>query len=152
MCGCTANKEQFMPDDFYFIFEGGNSTDTFLTLLDTKKSIIGRDLYTDYISSSYHIPESELKKIYNNIIKYEIKDLNSESTYKSDNMTIIPNYYHKILFNIDNVIYTVIYDGSIDSIDDKKIKKLLIFHKYIMDFYENTEEYKEFPRPSFLPY
>lgn len=153
LVSCTIlKKDSALPDDFYFIIEGGNDIEYTKPLLDTKNKKIGRDLTIDYVEVDYYISDVDLNKIYNNIVKYNINDLNNDIIYKPEDMAVIPQYCYKLEFKINNTIYSIMYDNSLHFFKNKKMRNLIKFHEYIIKFYTSTEEYHNLPEPSIFIY
>jgi len=131
-----------MPDDFYFIMEGGFNTAEIKTLIDTKNNVLGKDeQFKDYLETGYFISDTGLKSIYDNIFKLKLYNLSSSTRYKNPDIGREPDYYYNIFFNINEHEYTIIYHETAIYMFDNLEK----FHNFIIDFYLNTDEYKNFP-------
>lgn len=166
-----AFDETVMPDDFYFVFESSGGE----VMLDTKNNIIGKipakggcipipkhliiPGMFDYVSTDYYISNDNLQEIYFSIIKYNIREFASHNEDDSDlflwmihDYCSTANYQMKIKFFVDGNLYSVWFDSSILGASDDRIyaenhlySGLILFVRYLWDFYSNTEEYKSFP-------
>ena len=151
-----------MPDDFYIIYKSGESsiTKNMVVILDTKDNIIGKDMFLgEYIFDDYYISAEDLQTIYDYVIKCEITKLDREEPYKYKNKFHEkgrePNYYYSITINIESTVYTINFDETIQFYSTgsfgapKNMKNLDSFHKYLKEFIQETNEYKNFPE---IPY
>ena len=182
--------ESKMPDDFYFVFETSGAIEYkdehdnsgYLppyVLMDTKYNIIAKynplcpigHNYAQlqetglfgYFSTDFRISEENLKQVYDNIIKYNIRDLNSRTTGNDkwivrridEYLDILPNNGNipfRITFHINEKLYTVVYDYTVvialeinPESENYPLANLALFHKFLWDFYIGTEEYQSFP-------
>ena len=121
----TAIDGSTIPDDFYFIYEIGRrwhgvalSPDNVLPLLDTINNILGTErLYEDgyfgYFSMEYHMPQSRLRALYNDIIKYDLRLYSSPDLLSDHNDSSEVHFYCRLTFQINDEIYTITFDDSV---------------------------------------
>ena len=135
-----------MPSDFYIIYE--HSWDRhnwrFAPLLDTKNNAIStRGI--DY-SIDFYIPCEDLQTIYDAIIAYDIPLLSGPDVLTDPNVVAVPQWFHRLTFCLEGVVYSVSYDNAIAWPDVSKLyPDLTSFHSMLDDYYRNTDEYESLP-------
>jgi len=141
-----------IPIDFYVIYEVSRGSDDFMTILDTEKNIIGKDLGNaygrpSYTSRHFEIPCNEIRALYDALIEYDILSLcNPDLVISTDSPW--PAYWHKISFRLDGVMYSILIDDQVKlSLDHPNIAA---FKRVLTTYIFNTDEYKSFP-PSAPP-
>ena len=155
-----------VPDDFFIIVERGFAHERFhlTTVLDTQNNIIGRDFsrhqflpqgHPLYIHTEFYISDEDLREIYTRIVRYNMRELNSEQVHTSQNLHPAPtgsagNFLYRVRFGIDGALYTVFYNrfalGLFDVLSaEQHLVDLTHFHLYIWGFIESVQEFKSLP-------
>jgi len=137
-----------------------NSWHGFITILDTRNNIVGKYYnvvgrwpptgHPHYIETEFHILEEDLQEIYDNIIRYNIKEFNN-ADIKPDEFPLMPNRVYRVTFNINDTLYTFSYDDHPvvfyqHSYHYGDLSGLYRFHRHLIDFIMNTEEFRSFPQ------
>ena len=117
-----------------------------MTLLDTDKNIIGKQLSkTESVSTAFYIPCEDLQLIYNAIIEYDIKSLSGLGALLTEGYVIPPRTDSRITFRLGAEVYSVTFNTSAYAYSAHAGENLWAFQRIIFDYCMNTDEYKSFP-------
>lgn len=152
---CSLNDEEkeaqpLYPEGFE-IFFGYNESGYEMNSLDTYNNIIQKDLFFDGLASvEYLATIKSMNKIYTELIKNEIFDIDHEMTLEniSDDKTeedFITSY--KIVFTLEDVDYVVKGDSTVFkcSSENEKANNFKNFCVFMTEFILDTDEYKMLP-------
>ena len=151
-------SETTAAHDFAIVFTGStappeNRDGEGIILLDTVAGIIGKDLFSDYVSCPYTMPPECSEILYRMVRDSEMLNFAKEEppAYEAYYDPPLPNYYYSLTVRLDGAVYELEYDERIFYAMTTAEEDLLAFHRYLWEMYINTEEYTTFPEAEFLP-
>jgi len=133
-----------MPNDFYIVYETARGGGNYRTVLDTEKSIIGKDLGLEgFVYANFSIPSDDLVFLYKALIRSGVKSYCNPDLLLAADKQRWPVTWQRIVFRLNGEVYSIQFDNQVEL--SQNYKGVKTFTSALVAYITNTDEHKSFP-------